>query len=118
MARSRFGYLGSTLASQASSGLQADAYVRIMDRLGMCRRTSAANVVPLLTWLTARTPRAGQNTASCSRVIPDRRMFSMVRARSAAKSSPATMDAMWITASIVGVGTDTCRARSVRNTIE
>ena len=61
---------------------------------------------------------SGQNAASCSRVSPDRPMLSMVRARSAAKSSPATMEAMWITASMVGVGTDRCRARSVRNTIE
>ncbi len=60
----------------------------------------------------------GQNAASCSRVSPDRPILSMVRARSAAKSSPATMEAMWITASMVGVGTDRCRARSVRNTIE
>jgi hypothetical protein len=60
----------------------------------------------------------GQNAASCSRVSPDKPMLSMVRARSAAKSSPATTDAMWITESMVGVGTDRCRARSVRNTIE
>src|SRR5215475_15287951 len=45
-------------------------------------------------------------------------MLSMVRARSAAKSSPATLEAMWITASMVRVGTDRCRARSVRNTVE
>lgn len=73
-----------------------------------------------LTWLTplGTMSSPGQNAASCSRVSPDRPMLSMVRARSAAKSSPATMEAMWITASMVGVGTDRCRARSVRNTIE
>jgi hypothetical protein len=59
-----------------------------------------------------------QYTASCSRVRPDRPILSIVRARSVAKSSPATIEAMRMTASMVGVGTDRCRARSVRNTIE
>ena len=45
-------------------------------------------------------------------------MVSIVRARSAATSYPATMEAMRITASMVGVGTDRRRARSVQNTIE
>jgi len=85
-----------------------------------CRRTTVADVAPLLDL--AEPPgmmsSPGQNAASCSRVSPDRPMLSMVRAGSAAKSSPATMEAMWITASMVGVGTDRCRARSVRKTIE
>ena len=41
-----------------------------------------------------------------------------LRARSPAKSRPVTTDARWITASIVGVGTERCRARSVRKTSE
>ncbi len=35
IAPSRFGYLGSTLEGHASSAGQADAYVSILDRLGM-----------------------------------------------------------------------------------
>jgi 2-hydroxy-6-oxonona-2,4-dienedioate hydrolase len=37
IAPSRFGYLGSTLAARASSAGQADAYVSVLDRLGVDR---------------------------------------------------------------------------------